>query len=252
MESILLGTTRSLLPKLVQDGKSSSCFSSSRKSSSCFSSSICCGLRGGARKPLWRGKTLSIEAIQAIQALKLARSSPSTRTKDVFQTRIERLIKADLVDVLNDLQRQNEWEIALEVFAFIQNEVWYKPDPELYSDMIFMLGKNKLIEIAEQLFSKLKEEGLQPDTRVYTEMIGAYLRAGMVDKGMDTYRLMKETGCNPDKLTLTILIRNLEKTGEQHLASAVRKDCEKYVDYPDRFLEEVNRKYPKRRALKLV
>lgn len=242
MESVLLGANRFLLPKLVQDGKSSSC----------FPSTICCGMRGGPRKPLWRGNTLSTEAIQAIQALKLAKSSPSTRTEDVFRTRIERLIKADLVAVLEDLQRQNEWEIALEVFAFIQKEVWYKPDPDLYSDMIFMLGKNKLIEIAEQLFSKLKEEGLQPDTRVYTEMIGAYLRVGMVDKGMDTYGLMKESGCNPDKLTLTILIRNLEKAGEEHLASVVKKDCEKYVDYPDRFLEEVNRKYPKRRSLKFV
>lgn len=242
MESILLHTTRFKLPKLVLDGKPVAG----------VPSKICCGLRGGTRKPLWRGKVLSTEAIQAVQALKFAKSSPSIGSEKVFRIRIERLIKADVEAVLAELQRQNEWEIALKVFAFIQKEVWYKPDLSLYSDVILMLGKNKLIDIAEQLFSKLKEEGLQPDTAVYTEMIGAYLQVGMVDKGMDTYRLMKESGCNPDKLTLTILIRNLEKAGEQDLASAVRKDCEKYVEYPERFLEEVNRTYPKRRSLKLV
>lgn len=132
---------------------------------------------------------------------------------------------------------------GLQVFAFIKKEVWYKPDLSLYSDMILMLGKNKLIEAAEELFSELREEGLQPDTRAYTEMIGSFLQVDRVEKAMDMYKLMKDSGCNPDKLTLTILIRNLEQAGESELASSVRKDCEEYIDFPEKFLEEVDRKY---------
>ncbi|KAK8958287.1 hypothetical protein KSP40_PGU016807 [Platanthera guangdongensis] len=79
------------------------------------------------RKPLSRGRVLSKEAIQAVQALKLAKSSPPPsaaagaaddgRMADVFRGRIARLLKDDLLDVLKELQRQNEWEIALQVFS---------------------------------------------------------------------------------------------------------------------------------------
>ena len=109
--------------------------------------------------------------------------------------------------------------------------------------MIMMVGKRKLIETAEIFFSELKEEGLEPDTRVYTEMIGAYLQVGMTEKAMETYGLMKVSGCVPDELTLTILIRNLEKAGEEELAKRVKKESEEYVDSPRKFLAEVEKKY---------
>ncbi|KAJ0977104.1 hypothetical protein J5N97_012578 [Dioscorea zingiberensis] len=215
-------------------------------------SKVLCGLRGGPKKPLWRGRILSTEAIQAVQALKLAKSSSTPSLDQVFQSRIGRLLKADLISVLAELRRQDEWELALQVFGFIQKEVWYKPDLSLYSDMIMMLGKKKMIESAEQLFSEIEKEGLKPDTRTYTEMIGAFLQVGMVEKAMDLYKSMKDAGCDPDKLTLVILIRNLEQAGEEDLASTVRKDCEKYIDYPEKFLKEVDTKFPKRRSFKVV
>lgn len=125
----------------------------------------------------------------------------------------------------------------------MRKEEWYRPDLSLYCGMIFVMGKNKLIGIAEALFSELLKEGLEPDTRAYTEMIGAFLQVGMVENAMETYRLMKESGREPDKLTLTILIRNLEKAGEEELASSVMKDSAKYVDFPNRFTKEVKKKH---------
>lgn len=121
--------------------------------------------------------------------------------------------------------------------------MWYKPDLSLHSDMILMLGKNKQIAMAEELFCELKKEGLDPDTRVYTEMIGVYLQVGMIDKAMMTYETMKVSGCTPHKLTFTILIRNLENAGEEELVAAVRRDCIQYVEFPERFLEEVYQKH---------
>jgi chitinase len=77
--------------------------------------------------------------------------------------------------------------------------------------MILLLGKNELIEMAEELFSELKKEGLEPNTRAFAEMIGAYMQVGMIEKAMETYESMKASGCAPDRLTFMILIRNLEK-----------------------------------------
>lgn len=205
---------------------------------------------------------LSKEAIQAVQALKLAKSSPSASTAasadgddnmaELFRGKIARLLKADLLDVLKELQRQNEWEIALQVFTCIKNEAWYKPDLSLYGDMILMMGKNKLIENAEKLFLEIEKKGVQPDTRAFTEIIGAFLQVGNVDKAMHMYNLMKNSGCNPDKLTFTILIRNLEKVGEEDLSIAVKRDCKQYIDHPEKFLEALDKEYPKRTSIKLV
>uniref|UniRef100_A0A803M5U6 Pentatricopeptide repeat-containing protein n=1 Tax=Chenopodium quinoa TaxID=63459 RepID=A0A803M5U6_CHEQI len=150
-------------------------------------------------------------------------------------------VKADLLDTLTELQRQNHLDLALQVFDFVKKE--YKPDLPLYYDMILLLGKNKLIHKAEELFDELKKEGLQPDVRAYTELIGAYFQVDMVEKAVETYNEMKVSGCIPDKLTLMIMVRNLEKAGKEELAASVKSDFEEYVDEPEKFLEEVEKKY---------
>lgn len=79
---------------------------------------IVCGLRGGTRKPLWRSRVLSNEAIQAVQSLKLAKSNPS-KLEEVFSGRVARLLKADLLDALAELERQNELDLALQVLLLV-------------------------------------------------------------------------------------------------------------------------------------
>ncbi|XP_027126228.1 protein THYLAKOID ASSEMBLY 8-like, chloroplastic isoform X3 [Coffea arabica] len=212
---------------------------------------VTCGSRKiGPRKPMWRSRVLSPEAIQAVQSLKLAKSPG--KLAEVFANRISRLMKADLLDTLYELQRQNEVELALQVFNFARKEIWYEPGISIFTDMILMLGKSSNIEMAEQLFGELEKEGLRPDTRTYTEMIGAYFRIKMIEKAMESNESMKGSGCVPDKLTFRILIKNLEKTGKKELIATVKKDCLSYIKYPEKFLEEVEKTYPKRRLLNVV
>lgn len=84
---------------------------------------IQCGIRrAGARKPLWRDRVMSTEAIQVVQALKFAKASSSSsssphRVDNVIDARFGRLLKADQLAVLDELQRQNEWQLALQVFV---------------------------------------------------------------------------------------------------------------------------------------
>lgn len=80
------------------------------------SSIITCGLRGGTKKPLWKSRVLSTEAIQAVHSLKLANSN--SKLHHVISTRLSRLLKADLLDTLAELQRQNEFHLALKVPSF--------------------------------------------------------------------------------------------------------------------------------------
>ncbi|KAK4375054.1 hypothetical protein RND71_005731 [Anisodus tanguticus] len=205
----------------------------------------------GLRKPMCRSRVLSSEAIQAVQSLKLAATSPH-KLEEMLKNKLSRLLKADVLDTLTELQRQNQLHLALKVFDFVRNEEWYIPDLSMFNSMIMMLGKNKFIEMAEQLLVHMMKEGLQPDSRTYTELIGVYFRVDLVEKAMEMYELMKISGFSPDKLTMSILIRNLEKAEEKNLVIRVKKECADYIDYPEKFLKEIESTNFKRRSLDLV
>ncbi|KAK1418968.1 hypothetical protein QVD17_28122 [Tagetes erecta] len=212
---------------------------------------ITCGLRKPLRPRRPSDGVLSTEAIQAVQSLKLAAKNPS-KLHQVFNSKLNRLLKDDLLDAFAELQRQQHLDLALKVFEFIRNEAWYEPDHSLYGDLMLMYGKKKLVDKVEKLFAELIEEGLKPNTRAYTELIGAYLKVDMIEKAMETYEIMKASGCIPDELTLTIMIRNLENAGRDDLTAIVKNDCAEYLDFPKKFLKEVARKYPKRLRLNLI
>lgn len=70
--------------------------------------------RGKNRKPLQKGRYLSIEAIQTVQILKRAKSS-TAMLEQASLTSFSRLLKLDMVAVLRELLRQNECYLALKV-----------------------------------------------------------------------------------------------------------------------------------------
>lgn len=78
--------------------------------------------RSKNRKPLQKGRNLSSEAIQAIQALKRARRHGGEGElvaggplDVVIESKIRRLVKFDMMAVLGELQRQNEAFLSLQV-----------------------------------------------------------------------------------------------------------------------------------------
>ncbi|RDX76153.1 Pentatricopeptide repeat-containing protein, partial [Mucuna pruriens] len=177
-----------------------------------------CGLRS-TYKGRRQSRILSKESIQVIHALKLARSPDH-----LLNAKLSRLLKPD-------------------VFHFIRDELDHDTLLQLYADMILILGRNKKSDMAEELFSQVLEKGLKPDTRMCSEMIGAYLQVGMTDKAMEIYGSMTtEWGCSPDKFTFTVLITNLQKTGQQQLAETLKQDCLHYVESPDKFLRQLQQK----------
>lgn len=71
--------------------------------------------RAKNRKPTQRGRYLSIEAIQAVQALKRSGSVLGDPLERVLAGKVRRLIKGDMVAVLLELQSQREGLLALKV-----------------------------------------------------------------------------------------------------------------------------------------
>ncbi|XP_077213554.1 uncharacterized protein LOC143848483 [Tasmannia lanceolata] len=209
---------------------------------------IVCGMRdkGLSKKPLWRtAQDMSSEAINASRALRLAYSDPENSDRkiaSVFDSKISRLLKSDLLSLLYHLQTSDNCALALQVFEYARKETWYKPEITLFYDMIYMFGRNKLVEEAEYCFLKLEEEGLKPDTRIFTEMIGAYMEVGMIEKAIEMYGKMKGCGCKPNELTFTLVLRNLVRFGMDDLVGIVKRDVEEYIEGWEVFLNNVEGK----------
>lgn len=214
---------------------------------------VVCGLRSCKNKKP-PSMVISKESVQVIHALKLAKNSEE-KLNQVLKSKLLRLLKPDVLIVLAELHRQNQLHLSLKVLEFIisDEEAGYdKLLLPLYSDTILLLGKNKMIEKAEEMFHEVVEKGLKPDTRLFNEMIGVYLQVGNTEKAMEVYRSMKASGCLPDALTFTILIRNLMNNGEHELVETLKKESFDYVNKPDKFVQKVQLKHPKKRHINLV
>ena len=93
--------------------------------------------RSQNRKPLQRGRNLSIEAIQAVQALKRAKRDDSSLER-VFESKVRRLLKLDMIAVLKQLLNQNECLLALKVCN--------QPTPSISSDFLLKLFNSLMIK----------------------------------------------------------------------------------------------------------
>lgn len=72
--------------------------------------------RSNNPRPLQKGRNLSIEAIQTVQALKRVKKNHGF-LEQVFDSKFRRLLKFDMMAVLKELLRQNESLLALKVWA---------------------------------------------------------------------------------------------------------------------------------------
>ncbi|XP_022763822.1 pentatricopeptide repeat-containing protein At3g46870 [Durio zibethinus] len=199
--------------------------------------------RSKNRKPLQKGRNLSIEAIQAVQALKRANrntyNSSLSELERVFDSKFRRLLKFDMMAVLRELLRQNECLLALKVFDDIRKEVWYKPQVLLYADMIAVFASNGLFKEAELVYSYLKtERSLDPDIMGFNALFNALISFKLTHLLMDCYGLMRAVGCEPDRSSFRILINGLESIGKTSFSAILRQDAQKCYGESLEFLEE--------------
>ncbi|XP_077239501.1 PPR containing protein [Tasmannia lanceolata] len=187
---------------------------------------ISCGPRNN-RGPLVRGRTLSTEAILAIQTLKRASKSPnpSSSIHLTLSKTLSRLIKPDLLASLRELLRQNQCHLALHVFSAVRLESWYKTDYSLYAEIISALARNKLMAEIDELVSDLVEEGFYGgDNYGLGRLIKALIAADRGKGVAEIYGLMKRGSCVMDEFMFRVLNRGLRRLGEVDVADEVERD----------------------------
>ncbi|XWS63213.1 hypothetical protein CRYUN_Cryun06bG0076500 [Craigia yunnanensis] len=163
--------------------------------------------RSKNRKPLQKGRNLSIEAIQTVQALKRANRNTYnnlfSELERVFDSKFRRLLKFDMMSVLRELLRQKECLLALKVFDDIRKEFCLDPD---------IIGFNALFN--------------------------ALISFKLTHLVMDCYGLMKAVGCEPDRSSFRILINGLEAIGGTGFSAILRQDAQKYYGESLELLEK--------------
>ncbi|XP_071697094.1 protein THYLAKOID ASSEMBLY 8-like, chloroplastic [Rutidosis leptorrhynchoides] len=185
---------------------------------------------GRPRGSLWRGKKLlGKEALFVILGLKRVKNDEEKLDKFI-KTHVTRLLKMDMVAVLNELERQEEVDLAVKMFWVIQKQDWYTPDVYLYKDLIISLSKSKKMDEAMKLWESMKKENLFPDSQTYTEVIRGFLKFGSPGDAMNIYEDMKQSPDPPDELPFRILLKGL--LPHPLLRNKVKQDFEEI--FPDR------------------
>ncbi|KAF3773625.1 Pentatricopeptide repeat-containing protein [Nymphaea thermarum] len=191
--------------------------------------------RSKNRRPLQKGRNLSIEAIQTMHSLKLSKNDEVLRGR-VFETKVRRLIKADMVAVLRELLRQDECLLALQVFDDVREEYWYKPQVLLYTEIIAALLRSGMIEGAEVLFSMMKTEICEADDEGLNSLAKTLMVFNMPRTAMECFQLMKKVGSEPDKSTFRALVNHMNAKGEFDVSLRLRREAEKQFGVPWEFL----------------
>ncbi|KAK4789838.1 hypothetical protein SAY86_017142 [Trapa natans] len=190
-----------------------------------------CGPRDG-RGPLVKGRTLSIEAIQAVQTLKRSRRSNSADEFTFIDKTLSRLIKPDLVAALRELLRQGECVLALRVLAAIRSEYPGGADYlAIYADVAQALARCGEADAIDELVTELEGDGAAVDCgdkkglgRILTAVIGADRRESTVR----IYRMIRRGGwgstCTVNDHVVKVLIRGLTRFGEVSLVEEIERE----------------------------
>ncbi|XP_021736899.1 uncharacterized protein LOC110703403 [Chenopodium quinoa] len=205
---------------------------------------IYCGPRDN-RGPLVKGRVLSTEAIQAVQALKRAQRTTGTTVHETLNKTLTRLIKADLIATLRELLRQGHCDLALTVFSTVRSEPWYKTDLSLYADLVLALDKKGGIEEdIDRLIEGLEMEidggkgGIDwEDKRGLSRLVKALIGAKRRESMVRIYGVMKKSGwgCSGsgvevDEYLAKVLSKGLKRFGEESLGREVEVGLEVYLD----------------------
>lgn len=203
---------------------------------------ITCGPRDN-RGPLQRGRSLSTEAIHAVQSLKrltAADRSPSA-ARGAASASLGRLLRADLLAAMAELQRQGHWSLALAALHVARAEPWYRPDPELYATFVSSSPPSEAaagaVDALVEAFLEEKEEGrggrlsesegpwVGADVYKLTRLVRALVAKGRARAAWRVYEAaVRREGCEVDEYMYRVMARGMKRLGLEAEAAEVEAD----------------------------
>eukprot|EP01018_Ginkgo_biloba_P011384 Gb_07190 [translate_table: standard] len=103
------------------------------------------------------------------------------------------LSKAVRLSALDDLLRQEDWDLALPMYRMIREADWYKWNAKLHAQLIALLEKFEQQDEAQSLSLEAKQNLSSVDKlRFYCALIEHYSKCGLKDQILSTYNLLKQ------------------------------------------------------------
>ncbi|CAO2199107.1 unnamed protein product [Urochloa humidicola] len=197
---------------------------------------ITCGPRDN-RGPLQKGRSLSTEAILAIQSLKRLTASDRSpaAASSAAASSLGRLLKADLVASMAELQRQGHWSLALAALHVARGEPWYRPDPALYATFVSSSPANDedagaAVDALVGAFLEEKARGggfVDGEEDVYklTRLLRALVARGRGRAAWRVYEAaVRKGGIDVDEYVYRVMARGMSRLGLDEEAAAVEAD----------------------------
>ncbi|CAI5506596.1 unnamed protein product [Closterium sp. Naga37s-1] len=126
------------------------------------------------------------------------------------------LEKREVEELMTELQRRHDWKATLEVFAWSQQQAWFRPNMRLYNALMGFLAREQQAHAATLLFQDMLLSRARPNHFTYTALINAYGRAGWFEDALAVFHHMKtcdDDDCRPNTVTCNALIGALCKGG---------------------------------------
>ncbi|XP_052139486.1 protein THYLAKOID ASSEMBLY 8, chloroplastic-like [Oryza glaberrima] len=210
-----------------------------RRSARPTPASITCGPRDN-RGPLQRGRSLSTEAILAVQSLKRLTSSDRSpaAAAAAASTSLGRLLKGDLLAAMAELQRQGHWSLALAALHVARAEPWYRPDPALYATFVSSSPATEdgaaAVDALVEAFLEEKERGggfVDGEEDVYklTRLVRALVAKGRARAAWRVYEAaVRMGGCEVDEYMYRVMARGMKRLGFEAEAAEVEADLREW------------------------
>eukprot|EP00250_Pteridium_aquilinum_P004304 c14524_g1_i1 orf=98-1744(+) len=193
------------------------------------------------RKTLKNKRHVLHPPMNHVQALVSALSTEDTDHCAALEYHSKSMEIPDWFTLLEELGKRDLWLLTLEVFRWMQQQKWYKPDDGFYAKIISILGKKGQLRLAAWLFREMKKHGCRPDSSVFNALINAYLRninnkELALGKALRFYEQMKKTSyCQPNLVTYNMLLRACAQAKQTQKLEDLFKEMELAGFKPDTY-----------------
>ncbi|GJP31125.1 hypothetical protein CLOM_g9556 [Closterium sp. NIES-68] len=164
------------------------------------------GRAGGAGRP---GGKIPYELEAVISNLvSLAPRGSISRCMETFKGK---LTLPDFALIFKEFAQRGDWIRAMRLFKYMQRQQWCAPNEYIYTIMIGIMGREGMLDRAQELFEEMPEHGVEWNVYSFTALINAYGRNGMYERSLDLLARMKREGVAANSITYNTVLHACAK-----------------------------------------
>ncbi|KAG9456747.1 hypothetical protein H6P81_001255 [Aristolochia fimbriata] len=132
------------------------------------------------------------------------------RCLEIFKNKLS---LSDFAIVFKEFALRGDWQRTLRLFKYMQRQVWCKPNDHIYTIVINLLGRQGLLDKAQEVFDEMPQQGVSRTVLTFTALINAYGRNGNYETSLELLDRMKQERIPPTVLTYNTVLAACARGG---------------------------------------